>query len=125
MTAKAALFRGLLHIIAAREVAAVHLMWWWQFFLRYFEFSSLLRVQGVHFNCLSIHLVCVCHVQEGVPPQTVFPLSPIDEICNLDHLSHVFLLGLVNVLRQGPRPNTLFWALAPIVVTLKSFETLQ
>ena len=99
---KAALFRGLLHINAARKVAAVYLMWWWQFFLRYFEFSSLSYVQGAYFNCLSIHLVCVCCVRGGVPPRTFFPLSPTDEACNVDHLSRVSLLGLVNVLGQGP-----------------------
>ena len=32
--AKATLFKGLLHINAARKVAAVHLMWWWQLFLK-------------------------------------------------------------------------------------------
>ena len=42
--AKTTLFRGLLHINVARKVVIVHLMWWWQFFLRYFEFSSLSRV---------------------------------------------------------------------------------
>ena len=31
----------------------------------------------------------------------------------MDHLSRILLLGLVSVLGQGPRPNTLFWALAP------------
>ena len=36
VVAKVTLFRGLLHINAARKVAAVHLMWWWQLFLRYF-----------------------------------------------------------------------------------------
>ena len=33
---KVALFRGLLHINAARKVTAVHLMQGWQLFLRYF-----------------------------------------------------------------------------------------
>ena len=36
VVAKVALFRGLLHINAARKVAAVHLMRWWQLSLRYF-----------------------------------------------------------------------------------------
>ena len=112
---KAVLFRSLLHINMARKVAVVHLKWWWQLFLRYFEFSSLSHVQGAHFNCLSIHLVWVCHVQGGVLPQTFFPLSPTDEACNVDHLSCVSLLELVSVLEQGPRPNTLFWALAPTI----------
>jgi len=95
-------------------------MWWWQLFLRYFEFSSLSRVQGAYFNCLSIHLVYVCRVQRGVPPWTFFPLSPTDEACNVDHLSRVSLLGLVSVLGQGPRPNTLFWALAPTIAPQNS-----
>ena len=99
----------------ARKVVVVHLKWWWQLFLRYFEFSSLSRVQGAHFNCLSIHLVWVCHVRGGVLPQTFFPLSPTNEACNVDHLSCVSLLELVSVLGQGPRPNTLFWALAPTI----------
>ena len=113
--AKIALIKGLLHINAARKVAAVHLMWWWQLFFKYFEFSSLSLVQEMHFNYLSIHLVCICRVRGGVPPRTFFPLSPIDEICNVDHLSRVSLLRLVSVLGQGPRPNTLFWVLAPII----------
>ena len=42
VVANAALFRGLLHINAARKVAAVHLMWWWQPSLRYFQIFFLL-----------------------------------------------------------------------------------
>ena len=110
---KTALFRGLLHINAARKVAAVHLMWWWQFFFRYFEFSSLSRVQGVYFNYLSINLVCVCRVRVGVPPRTFFPLSPTDKTCNVDQLSRVSLLGLVSVLGQGPRPKAQYIILDP------------
>ena len=36
MVAKAALFKGLLHINAARKAATVHLMRWQQLYLRYF-----------------------------------------------------------------------------------------
>ena len=118
--AKAALFRGLLHINAARKVAVVHLMWWWQLFLRYFEFSSLSCVQGAYFNCLSIHLVYVYRVRGRVPPRTFFHLSSTNEACNVDHLSRVSLFGLVNVLGQGPRPNTLFWVLAPTIAPKNS-----
>jgi len=67
---------GLLHINAARKVVAVHLMWWWQLFLRYFEFSSFSRVQGAYFNCLSIHLVCVCCVRGGTVSEEEFLLGP-------------------------------------------------
>ena len=91
----------------------MYLMWWWQSFLRYFKFSSLLHVQWAYFNRLNIHLVWVCHVRGEVPPRTFFPLSPNDETCKVDHLSHVSLLGLLSVLGQVPRPNTLFWAIVP------------
>ena len=37
------LFRGLLYINAARKVAAVHLMWWWQLFPKIFMYPYLLR----------------------------------------------------------------------------------
>ena len=120
MAAKAVLFRDLLHINTVRKVAAVHLMWWWQLFLRYFEFSSLSRVQEVHLNCWNTHLVCVCRVRGGVTPRTFFPLSPTEETCNVDHLSRILLLGLVSVLGQCPRPNTLFWALAPTIAPQNS-----
>ena len=66
------------------------------------------------------HLVCICRVQGGVPPRTFFPSSPTDETCNVDHLSHLLLLGLVSVLGQCPRPNTLFWALAPTIAPQNS-----
>ena len=42
VVAKAALFRGLLHINAARKVAAVHSMQWQQLSLRYFWVPLLL-----------------------------------------------------------------------------------
>ena len=38
------LFRGLLHINAARKVAAVHLMRWWQFFPQIFLYPYPLRM---------------------------------------------------------------------------------
>ena len=41
VVAKVALFRGLLHINAARKLAVGHSMWWQQFFLRYFLASTL------------------------------------------------------------------------------------
>ena len=37
------LFRGLLHINAARKVATVHLMWWWQLFPKIFLYLYLLH----------------------------------------------------------------------------------
>ena len=70
--AKVVLFRGLLHINVIRKVAVVYLMWWWQPFLRYFEFSSFSRVQKVCFNSLNIHLLRTFSVRGEVPPQTYF-----------------------------------------------------
>ena len=72
VAAKAALFRGFLHINAARKAAVMHLMWWWQSFLRYFEFSSFSRVQKVCFNSLNIHLLRTFSVRGEVPPRTYF-----------------------------------------------------
>ena len=114
-TAKAALFKGLLHINAARKAVVMYLMWWWQLFFRYFEFSFLSRVQRVCFNSLNIHLLRICHVQGEVPLRTFFSLSSNDEACNVDHLSHVCLLGFVSVLGLGLRPSTLLWAMTPII----------
>ena len=37
------MFRGLLHINAVRKIAAVHLMWWWQLFLKIFLHPYLLH----------------------------------------------------------------------------------
>jgi len=70
--AKVILFRGLLHINAAKKAAVVYLMWRWQFFLRYFEFSSFSRVQGVCFNSLNIHLLRIFSVHGEVTPRTSF-----------------------------------------------------
>ena len=63
-----ALFRGLFHINAARKVAAVHLMRWWQPLLPDISvFLSSLHVPEVypyrwillegHLNCLNIYLI--------------------------------------------------------------------
>ena len=67
------LFRGLLHINAARKVAAMHLMRWWQLFPKIFLYSYLLR------TCLkSIHIVGVSWKTTQVtrmPAQLIFVRS--------------------------------------------------
>ena len=55
--AKVVLFRGLLLINAARRVVVRHLMWWWQPLLRYFEFSSFLRIWKMDYSGLDIPLL--------------------------------------------------------------------
>ena len=47
---KVALFRGLHLINVARRVVVMHLMWWWQPFMRYFRFPSSLRVWRMNCN---------------------------------------------------------------------------
>ena len=47
---KVTLFRGLLFINAARKVVVVHLMWWWQPLLGYFEPSFFLCVGSEGYN---------------------------------------------------------------------------
>ena len=69
---KVVLFRDLLHINVAKKATVVYLMWWWQLFLRYFEFSSFSRVQGVFFNSLNIHLLRIFSVHGEVTPRTFF-----------------------------------------------------
>ena len=62
--AKATLFRGLLHINAARKVVVVHSMWWWQLFLRYFVFPSL-----------DVRPLRIFSVRGEIPPQTFLFVS--------------------------------------------------
>ena len=47
---KVALFRGLLFINAARRVAVMHLMWWWQPLLGYFWTPFFLRAWRENYN---------------------------------------------------------------------------
>ena len=47
---KVTLFRGLLFINAARRVVVMHLMWWWQPLLGYFESPFFLRVWSEGFS---------------------------------------------------------------------------
>ena len=79
-----ALFRGLLYINAAREVAAVHLMQWQQHLLpNIFVFLSSLHVPEVHPyrwiflkghpNCLNICLTDILCIRGVLTPRTISP----------------------------------------------------
>ena len=56
VVAKVTLFRGLLLINVARRVVVMHLMWWWQPLLRYFEFPSFLRIWKMDYRGLDVPL---------------------------------------------------------------------
>ena len=62
VVAKAALFKGLLHINVTRKVAAMHLMRWQQLFLRYFlgfpSFSYVHEARPYHWSFLEGHFNC-------------------------------------------------------------------
>ena len=128
--AKTALFRSLLHINAARKLAAGHLMRWQQLFLRYF----LAPILPVRFNMhvpLSrvscrvtlgsrIAIWSVLHSsEENNPPWTTFPdLSTrmlLIEFWTWYPYCYLLVLGPINVLGQNPRPNIQFWALIPTI----------
>ena len=58
---KVTLFRGILHINAARKVVAVHLMWWWSLLLdifRFLSFSCVCEVHLRHWNFLEGRFNC-------------------------------------------------------------------
>ena len=96
VVAKTALFKGLLHINVVRKVAAVHLIWWWQLSLRYFNVSFILvcsfsyvpsrmfmrhvLIIGVSWRITliaGVHTVnYIHHIRGGVPPRTTFHLFP-------------------------------------------------
>ena len=69
---KVALFRGLLLINVAWRVVVIHLIWWWQPFMRYFRFPSSFvfrgwtTVAGAHFWSR------FCNVWGGITPRTRF-----------------------------------------------------
>ena len=81
------LFRGLLHINAARKVAAVHLMWWWQLFPKIFLYPYLL------YTCLKY--ILIVGVSQKITQVTQMPARLI------------FVRSKEGVL-LGPRPSTLF-----------------
>ena len=69
---KVALFRGLLPINAARRVAVVHLMWWWQPLMEYLNPLSF-YVLGVRATVTGMHHWSgLWNVRGGITPRTCF-----------------------------------------------------
>ena len=120
------LFRGLLHINAARKVAVVHLMWWWQLFSKIFLYPYFLHtclksilIVGVSWKIIQVtwmpaQLIFV-RSEEGVlfgpRPST---LSRRDYLFQ-GLLSHLLLLGCILISKQGLRPNIKIQAFAPTI----------
>ena len=120
------LFRGLLYINAARKVAAVHLMRWWQLFPKIFLYPYLLR------TCLkSILIVRVSWKITQVTRMLARLIFVWSEEGNLlgpqpstlslrDYLfwglpSHLLLLKRIPISKQGLKPNIKIQAFAPTV----------
>ena len=120
------LFRGLLHINAARKVVAVHLMRWWQLFPKIFLYPYLLR------TCLkSILIVRVSWKITQVTRMLARLIFVWSEEGNLlgpqpstlslrDYLfwglpSHLLLLRRIPISKQGLKPNIKIQAFAPTV----------
>ena len=99
------LFRGLLYINAARKVAAVHLMWWWQLFPKIFLYPYLLHM------CLKSILIV------GVSWK-------ITQVTRM--LTRLIFVRSKEVVLLGPRPSTLschdylFWDLPNHLLILES-----
>ena len=120
------LFGGLLHINAARKVAAVHLMRWWQLFSKIFLYLYLLHtclkfilIVGVSWKITQVtrmlaRLIFVWSEEGNL-------LRPQPSTLSLrDYLfwglpSHLLLLGRIPISKQGLRPNIKIQAFAPTV----------
>ena len=74
--ANVALFRGLLFINAVRRVVVMHLMWWWQPLLRYFGFSSFLRIWRVDYSGLDAPLIWILQCPRRNYSSDMFSLPP-------------------------------------------------
>ena len=120
------LFRGLLHINAARKVAAVHLMRWWQLFSKIFLYPYHLRmclkfilIVGVSWKITQVTLMLAQLI--FVRSEEGNLLGPQPSTLSLrDYLfwglpSHLLLLGRIPISRQGLRSNIKIQAFARTV----------
>ena len=120
------LFKGLLHINAARKVAAMHLMWWWQLFPKIFIYPYLLctclksiLIVGVSWKIAQVTQVLTrlifVRFEEGnlLGPQPS-TLSLLDYLF-WDIPSHLLLLGRIPISKQGSKPNIQIQIFAPTI----------
>ena len=120
------LFRGLLHINAARKVAAVHLMRWWQLFPKIFLYPYLLRmclksifIVGVSWKItqatwMLARLIFVRSEEGNLLESQPSTLSLCDYLFQ-GLPSHLLLLGHIPISKQGLRSNIKIQAFAPTI----------
>ena len=118
------LFRGLLLINAAKKVAAVHLMRWWQLFPKIFLYHYLLRtclksilIVGVSWKITQVtrilaRLIFVRSEEDNLLGPQPSTLSLRDYLF-WGPLSHLLLLRRILISKQGLRPNIKIQAFAP------------
>ena len=104
---KVILFKSLLFISAARGVVVVHLMWWWQPLLGYFESPFFLRVWSEGYSNWDASLTWTLECPRRNYSSDVFssPQWAWARILGRDVSSDRMVLGRA----QGPA-NLLFWA---------------
>ena len=120
------LFRGLLHINAAKKVAAVHLMRWWQLFPKIFLYPYLLRtclksilVVGVSWKIAQVtwmlaRLIFIQSEEGNLLEPQPSTLSLRDYL-SWGLSSHLLLLGHIPISEQGLRPNIQLQDFVPII----------
>ena len=124
------LFRSLLHINAARKVATVHLMRWWQLFPKIFLYPYLLR------TCLKSILIVevswkITQVTRMLARlifiQSELPLEPLSSTLSLRNYlfwglpNHLLLLRRIPISKQGLRPNIKIQAFVPTINNEKCY----
>ena len=117
------LFRGLLYINAARNVAAVHLMWWWQLFPKIFLYPYPLRmclksilIVGVSWKIAQVtwmlaRLIFVRFEEGNLLGPQLSTLSLCDYLF-WGFPSHFLLLGRIPISKQGLKLNVQIQAFA-------------
>ena len=121
------LFRGLLHINAARRAAAVHLMWWWQLFPKIFLYPYHLRTRlksifivGIFWKIIQVTWMLAWLI--FVRSEEDDPLGPrLSTIFWRDHLfwdlpSRWLILGCIPISKWGLRPNIRVQVFAPTLI---------
>ena len=127
--AKATLFKGLLHINAARKATAVHPMRCSSFPLDIFGFPSFSYVHDArpyqrnflegHLDCWSTYLNCTYRIRGVIPPWTNSPF--VSCTLNPEPESFITICFFSNCSCSRPRPKAqyMIWALIPTICIYK------
>ena len=126
------LFRGLVHINAARKVAAVHLMRWWQLFPKIFMYPYPFRtcLKSIFIVGISWKIAQVTRMLARlilIRSEEGSLLGPQPSTLSLRHYlfwglpNHLLLLGHIPINKQGLRPNVQIQAFAPTNINSSNF----